>query len=141
MMNVRHRVWRGNAHKGHWGWEEGLDKDGTFDVYDATGNGTLPIDYDDAINAFGKTLFEEMVTVAYGHHIVGECGNRNWALVNRLAYMLSDNVLSDTDEWAYARHQVVKHLFARAGSTVNPHTGETIHSLAHLKDKFNIELG
>jgi hypothetical protein len=140
-MNVKHRVWRGNAHKGHWGWEEGLDKDGTFDVYDATGNGTLPIDYDDAIDAFGKNLFNEMVAVAYGHHIVGEEGKKNWALVKRMAGVLSDDVLKNTEEWAYARQRIVKHLFARAGSIKNPHTGETIHSLDQLKDKFNIELG
>jgi hypothetical protein len=140
-MNVKHRVWRGNAHKGHWGWEEGVSEHGTFDVYDAYGNGTLPIDYDDAFDAFGKTLFEEMVKVAYGHHIVGECGNRNWALVKRMAGVLSDDVLAIIDEWGFARQRIVKHLFARAGSTVNPHTGETIPGLAQLKDKFNIELG
>jgi hypothetical protein len=140
-MNVKHRVWRGNAHSGFWGWEEGVSEHGTFDVYDATGNGTLPIDYDDAIDAFGKTLFEEMVAVAYAHHLVGECGNRNWALVKRMAGVLSDDVLAIIDEWGFARQRIVKHLFARAGSTVNPHTGETIHSLDHLKDKFNIELG
>jgi hypothetical protein len=140
-MNVKHRVWRGNAHKGHWGWEEGVSEHGTFDVYDAYGNGTLPIDYDDAFDAFGKTLFEEMVKVAYGHHIVGECGNRNWALVKRMAGVLSDDVLAIIDEWGFARQRIVKHLFARAGSTVNPHTGETIHSLDQLKDRFNIELG
>jgi hypothetical protein len=141
MMNVRHRVWQGNAHKGHWGWEEGLDKDGTFDVYDASGNGTLPIVYADAVDAFGKNLFNEMVAVAYGHHIVGEQKNRNWALVKRMAGVLSDDVLAAVDEWAYARQRIVKHLFARAGSIKNPYTGETIHSLDQLKDKFNIELG